>query len=740
MPLVSLALAVYLAGLYAGFADSFLFVGAAVVASAALGAHRGRAVGLAFAALTATGVVAARETKRAEESCARDSVRRQPLVVVVEDSASPGAFLRGRLEHCTASVGIAVGSGSATPGSVVSIRGDIQQTSRGVLVQDASVSVVRGPSALRRARSSAGRAIDAVFRGDAALVRALLIADRADLSRDIQDRFAAAGLAHILSISGMHIGIIAVALRLCLELLGIARRRADIASVFVVVFYVALIGAPPPAVRSAAMLLALFASRAAQRPTSKWAVLTLGAVQPVFDPRIALDIGYQLTVIGVAAIIAADEMITRVGVKRLPHLAGATLASILGATVATLASAPIVAWVFGRVSVAAPITNLAAGPLIALAQPMLFCGMVLAPIQPLAMLFADAAHPLLLGLDRVAAAGAAIPGGSVQVAPTAFSAFVAGLMSFAVVVACASREWRPPSAVAAGAAAVLVWIPLAPQAAGFAELHMIDVGQGDAVGLKTPNGHWVLFDAGGAWRGGDAGKSTVIPYIGRRGGSLDMFVLSHPHTDHVGGAANVLRALHPSTYIDAGFPGSASSYRESLDAARAGHVQWKRAHPGDSVSIDGVTITFLAPDSTWTASLNDPNLASVVTLVRIGDIRILLMGDAERPEEDWLLRHEAPLLRADVLKVGHHGSKTSSSDAFLDAVQPRLALVSVGNGNTYHLPTPAIIQSLAAHGAQVLRTDRVGTIVARTDGHRLFVDAAGDTWELPPRRASSITP
>lgn len=739
MPLVSYALAVYLAGLYAGFVDTFAFVAVAVVASAALGAQRGRIVGFAFAALTAAGIVAARETKRAEESCARDGVQRQPLTVVVEDSASPGAFLRGRLENCSASVGIAVGSGNAIPGSVVSVRGEIQQTSRGVLVQGASVAIVRGPSALRRMRSSAGRAIDAVFRDDAALVRALLIADRADLSRDIQDRFAAAGLAHILSISGMHIGIIAVALRLCLELIGVARRRADIASVFVVVFYVALIGAPPPAVRSAAMLVALFASRAAQRPTSKWAILTLGAVQPVFDPRIALDIGYQLTVIGVAAIIAADEMITRVGVKRLPHLAGATLASILGATVATLASAPIVAWVFGRVSVAAPITNLAAGPLIALAQPMLFCGMVLAPIQPLATLFADAAHPLLLGLDRVAAAGAAIPGGSVQVAPTAFAALVAGVMSFAVVVACASREWRQPAGVAAAAAALLVWIPLAPTTDAFTELHMIDVGQGDAVGLKTPKGHWVLFDAGGAWRGGDAGKSTVIPYIGRRGGTLDVFVLSHPHTDHVGGAANVLRVLHPSTYIDAGFPGAASAYRESLDAARDGHVQWKRAHPGDVISIDGITITFLAPDSTWTASLNDPNLASVVALVRVGEIRILLMGDAERPEEDWLLAHEAALLRADVLKVGHHGSKTSSSDAFLEAVRPRLALVSVGNGNTYHLPTPAIIQSLAAHGAQVLRTDRVGTIVARTDGHHLFVDAAGDTWELPPRRDSSIT-
>jgi len=740
MPLVSYALGVYLAGLYAGFADNFLFVAIAVAASAAIGSQRGRVVGFAFAALTAAGVVAARETNRAEETCARDGVRRQPLVVVVEDSVSSGTYLRGRLVDCNASVGIAVESGSAEPGSVVAVRGELTPTTRGVMVQGASVSLRSSPSALRRMRSSAGRAIDAVFRDDAALVRALLIADRADLSRDIQDRFAAAGLAHILSISGMHIGIIAVALRLCLELLGIARRRADIASVLVVVFYVALIGAPPPAVRSAAMLVALFASRAAQRPTSKWAILTLGAVQPVFDPRIALDIGYQLTVIGVAAIIAADEMINRVGVKRLPHLAGATLASILGATVATLASAPIVAWVFGRVSVAAPITNLAAGPLIALAQPMLFCGMVLAPIQPLATLFADAAHPLLFGLDRVAAVGAAIPGGSVQVAPTAFAALIAGVMSFAVVVACASREWRQPAAIAAGAAAILVWIPLTPKAGGLTELHMIDVGQGDAVALRTPHDHWVLFDAGGAWRGGDAGKSTVIPYIGRHGGVLDMFVLSHPHTDHVGGAANVLRALHPATYVDAGFPGSASSYRESLDAARLGHVRWMRAHPGDSISIDGVTITFLAPDSTWTASLNDPNLASVVSLVRVGGIRMLLVGDAERPEEEWLLAHEASQLNADVLKVGHHGSKTSSSDAFLNAVNPRLALVSVGAGNTYHLPTPAIMQSLAAHGAQVLRTDRVGTIVARTDGHHLWVDAAGDTWELPPRRAPSPTP
>jgi competence protein ComEC len=288
-------------------------------------------------------------------------------------------------------------------------------------------------------------------------------------------------------------------------------------------------------------------------------------------------------------------------------------------------------------------------------------------------------------------------------------------------------------AIAATAVAALIWLPLAPAASGNVELHMMDVGQGDAIGLRTPHGHWILIDAGPAWRAGDAGRSTVMPYIGRRGGQVDLFVLSHPHTDHVGGAPTILHAMHPETYIDAGFPGSAETYRLSLDVARREGIHWRRAHPDDVITIDGVRLRILAPDSAWTASLNDPNLASVVLLAEFGDVRMLFMGDAERPEEDWLLAHEAAQLHADVLKVGHHGSKTSSSEPFLDAVSPRLALVSVGAGNTYHLPTPDVLRRIAAHGAQVLRTDLVGPIVARTDGHSVVVETAGDTWVLPKR-------
>jgi competence protein ComEC len=201
----------------------------------------------------------------------------------------------------------------------------------------------------------------------------------------------------------------------------------------------------------------------------------------------------------------------------------------------------------------------------------------------------------------------------------------------------------------------------------------------------------------------------------------------------VGGAATVLGALRPRRYIDAAFAGGADAYRASLQRARASSVQWQRAHPGDSIRIDGVTIGFLAPDSAWTASLTDPNLASTVAVIHVGRVRFLLVGDAERAEEDWLLARGAEQLRADVLKVGHHGSATSSSAAFLDAVRPRLALVSVGAGNTYGHPSADVLRALSSRGAQVLRTDRAGTVVVRTDGVRLFVSASGDTWELPAR-------
>ncbi|CAA9290492.1 MAG: Phage metallo beta-lactamase family protein (ACLAME 1044), partial [uncultured Gemmatimonadaceae bacterium] len=310
------------------------------------------------------------------------------------------------------------------------------------------------------------------------------------------------------------------------------------------------------------------------------------------------------------------------------------------------------------------------------------------------------------------------------------------------LLAAASRR-RPARSLqlAAGAIAVAAWLPGdAGGARGRVELHMLDVGQGDALALRTPAGRWVLFDAGPAWRSGDAGRRVVIPYLRRRGGAVAAFVLSHPHLDHVGGAATAIAALDPAEYWDAGYAAGGDRYDASLRAAAAGRVRWHRARPGDSLVVDGVAVHFLAPDSAWAAGGADANNASTVALVRFGAVRFLLVGDAEADEEAWLLAHARGSLAADVLKVGHHGSRTSTTPEFLAAVRPRVALVSVGLGNDYGHPSADVVERLAAAGAEVLRTDLLGTVVVRSDGRALTVTADDQEWPVASRSSPEPSP
>src|ERR1019366_4877926 len=334
---------------------------------------------------------------------------------------------------------------------------------------------------------------------------------------------------------------------------------------------------------------------------------------------------------------------------------------------ATVVTAPLVVWMFGRLSLVGPLTNVAASPVITLLQPMLFLALAAGPVHGVAQFVALAAHPLLVAFDWIATVGAAVPFGSLRVAPTLGVTFACGAAALALVVAASSRRHAVgrASIVAAGSATVAVWWIAAPAGSGLAELHLIDVGEGDAVALRTPHGSWLLVDAGRSWTGGDAGRRFVVPYLRRFGGRLVLFVASHPDADHVGGAASILGALRPDAYRDAAFAGGSEPYRKSLTAARALGGAWSRVHAGDSLSIDGVRVHFLAPDSAWAAELRTSNAASSVALVQYGEVRFLLTGDADHVEESWLLAHEEHELHADVLKAGHHGASTRSSAPFL---------------------------------------------------------------------------
>lgn len=577
----------------------------------------------------------------------------------------------------------------------------------------------------------AGRSIDMTFGEDAPLARALLIADQRQIPAEMRDRYASAGLVHMLSISGLHVAVIAAAMELLFQVARMPRRAALLGAFVATGVYVAVIGAPPPALRSATMLGVAMISRLAQRPTSPWAAWAIGAFIPLLAPRTVLDVGYQLSVLGMCALVAAGSLWRNHLATRLDGWKARIGRELVTSLVACAVTAPLVAWVFGRVSLIAPVSNLVAAPVITLAQPVLFLALLLAPVAPAARFIAQAVHPLLFAFDWIAWSAASVPGAAITVTTTVITALAAGCAAISLVIACISRYPSRPAIVAVGSLALMVVFPAIPLArSGGVELHVLDVGQGDAILLRTDAGRWVLFDAGPAWNGSDAGRRIVIPYVLRRGGSLDSFVLSHPHNDHVGGAASVLSAMHPHRYWDAAFAGGAEAYIASLAVARKDGIDWHRVHPGDSVRIDGVTLSFLAPDSAWTVGLKDPNLASTIALVRYGVVRFLLVGDAERAEEDWLLARNPTELHADVLKVGHHGSSTSSSDEFLAAVHPALAVISVGAGNKYGHPSGDVIRALARVGAEVLRTDEAGTIVVRSDGVHIEVEANGEKWEL----------
>ena len=587
---------------------------------------------------------------------------------------------------------------------------------------------------LSRVRAGAARSIDRTFGDDAPLARALLIADQHQIPTEMRDRYASAGLIHMLSISGLHVAVIAAAMELLFQVARMSRRVSLLGAFIATGVYVAVIGAPPPALRSAAMLGVSMASRLSQRPTSPWAAWAVGAFVPLVQPRIAVDVGYQLSVLGMCALVAAGSLWRRHLAGRIDGWKGKLARELVTSIVACAVTAPLVAWVFGRVSLIAPLSNLIAAPVVTLAQPILFLALLISPLDAVARFVAQAVHPLLFAFDTIAWAAASAPGAAITVTTTLVTAILGAVAAIALIVACASRFPARPAVVGLAALATMAITPalpsLTPLGNDRVELHVLDVGQGDAILLRTNGGHWILFDAGPAWRGGDAGRTTVLPYILRRGGSLDAFVLSHPHTDHVGGAASVLAAMRPHTYWDAAFAGGSDSYIASLAAARKLGVEWHRVHPGDSIRIDGVSVSFLAPDSAWTVGLKDPNLASTIAVVRYGVVRFLLVGDAERAEEDWLLAQHRDELRAQVLKVGHHGSSTSSSDAFLDAVHPDVAVISVGAGNMYGHPSNDVLHALSRVGAEVLRTDEAGTVIVRTDGVHIEIEAKGDKWEL----------
>jgi competence protein ComEC len=592
------------------------------------------------------------------------------------------------------------------------------------------------PGRLLRARGAIQEEIARLWGERAPMVEALVLARREHLDPGLREAFAHSGTAHLLAISGFHVGVVAGLFLGLLRFVGLGPRRAAAGAAAGCWLYVLGIGAPHAAVRAALLLTLLAAARTRGRP-----VVPSGALASALllllaaDPRNLGSVGFQLSFAGTGGLVLlrgplgdlVDEgwrrwkghPLVRGRKTRGPGeglLKGGADGLVAG-TAATIPTLPLLAWHFDRVSLIGIPATLAVAPAVAAAIPGVGVSLLLGLLPGrLDAFLAGGVGLLLAGVEWGVRWCAELPGAALWVSRRAL--FVSAPVPLPVVLLLRRRfpgrvrpRLRWGAASSAGAAALLL-VPLLP-GPGVLELHLIDVGQGDAVALRLPSDRWIVVDAGPRDARFDAGARRVVPYLRRHGvRRVEALVLSHPHLDHVGGAPAVLDDLEVRGILDPSRPVPSRSWHETLLEGRARGVSWWRAQAGTGISVDGVRIEILHPDppTLLDPGLTDWNDLSVVLLVRYGEGAILLTGDAGVAIEEAVL---PGLPRLTVLKAGHHGSRTSSGAALLDQARPRKVVVPVGEANRYGHPHPEVMARFVERGIPVYRSDRDGDIRIR---------------------------
>ncbi|MBI2215816.1 MAG: DNA internalization-related competence protein ComEC/Rec2, partial [Candidatus Rokubacteria bacterium] len=528
-----------------------------------------------------------------------------------------------------------------------------------------------------------------------ALLTGLLLGSRGELPPEILDGFRRAGVYHVLAVSGFNVALVALSVFTAALVATTSRRVAAVVAIVSVIGFAAVVGPEPSVVRAAIMGVLVLAALLLERDASvlnslALAAITILAVRPadLFDP------GFQLSFAATTGIVLAP----------LPR---AIIASVIGVSLAAqLAVLPIGLVHFNQVSLIGVVANLGVVPLAGVATILGLAAATVAPLSAtLGSWLFDATWPVLLAMRAIVHVAAAVPGALVHLPAPHWT----GVVTYVSALALALWTWRARariprrllvSGAAAGmsllalSAAIEAW-PIVRPAGDRLRVTVLDVGQGDAIVVETPDRRTMVIDAGAGGGGRfDIGERVVAPYLWNRGvRSIDAMVVTHGDNDHAGGIPS-LRRLFP--------------VRETLGGSTAVR------HLGPvAVSVLGVT----ARPGTGHEQL--------VTRLEYGLATFLFASDGDRADELALLAGRSDL-RATVLKVGHHGSAEASSAEFLAAARPTVAVISVGGRNAHGQPGPETLARLRAVRARVYRTDRDGAVILETDGRVLDVTAWSD--------------
>lgn len=574
----------------------------------------------------------------------------------------------------------------------------------------------------------------------AGIVTAIVIGDRTGLDDDVERRLQEAGTYHVIAISGGNIAILVGLTLATFRIVGFLGRAALVCAIVGLIAYAYLVGGGASVNRATLVAVVYLGGRLLDlRGPPLNAAAVVAAVLLLVNPLAVSDPAFLLTFGATIAILSVAPALQPIHVPRL--LAGAL--SVLVASAATEAALlPVSASIFSRVTFAGLVLNLAAIPLMAMAQ---IAGMLVVPVSLVSTGLARAvgwvAHFGAAGLVKTAALVEFVPALTWRVAPPVAGAvciYYAGLLGV-------WWTWCRRGAARANSNAQLLgtvltmstlllcggaaWILFDPaaflRARGDGRLHVtfLDVGQGDSAFVRFPGGDTLVVDAGGL--GGtasfDLGDRVVAPVIRQAGvRRLGTLALTHGDADHIGGARSLVLEFRPWEVWE-GIPVPRSELLQSVRRlARAKGSRWATVQTGDIVRVDDVDVRVRHPGPPDWERQKVRNNDSIVLELVWRDVSVVLAGDIGREAEEAVTALFAPSpIR--VIKVPHHGSLSSSSWNFVRALAPRVAIVSVGRGNRFGHPAPVVLQRYVDVGAKLFRTDRDGAVTIDTDGRSVEV-------------------